>query len=290
MENAAVIFAEEEERKNELSEFLINTGLIFKFKHIMTISFGLVFFILNLIGVYPSPSMLLIIIFSFSIPEFIGSFFLKRIKNISKASALYFILQIIELIFILIIVHLAGATPFLGAFAIMVNFFVSYFVYAKRRHYQIGFFIVCVLFYVATILLEFFGVLKLEDFFDTGINFQNNFGMLKVAIIPLVLLMLLVFFIVDFFSKRLQESIKKLHQKEYELKQSKDFFKIKVKVRTKELRELNENLDEQVKNKTKELNGRVEELKKINKLMIGREIRMVELKKEIEALKKVNNN
>lgn len=45
-------------------------------------------------------------------------------------------------------------------------------------------------------------------------------------------------------------------------------------------------LESKVKERTKELNERVDELEALNKTMVGRELRMVELKKEIENQKK----
>lgn len=57
----------------------------------------------------------------------------------------------------------------------------------------------------------------------------------------------------------------------------------KMKMYTKEL-------TLEVSGKTTELESRVKELEKINKTMIGRELRMIELKKEIEALKKRGKN
>jgi hypothetical protein len=49
-------------------------------------------------------------------------------------------------------------------------------------------------------------------------------------------------------------------------------------------------LEVKVAERTKELDDRVKELEKINKSMVGRELKMVELKKEIESLNKQDKN
>lgn len=72
------------------------------------------------------------------------------------------------------------------------------------------------------------------------------------------------------------------------IEESKANLEIKVEVRTKELRELTETLEEQVKERTKTLRERVNELERFHKLTIGRELRMIELKKEIKKNKKRN--
>jgi DNA-binding transcriptional MerR regulator len=59
---------------------------------------------------------------------------------------------------------------------------------------------------------------------------------------------------------------------------------IKIAGRIKELKELSENLGQQVEERTKELQEKVEELERINRLAIGREIRMVELKQKLKEL------
>jgi len=83
-------------------------------------------------------------------------------------------------------------------------------------------------------------------------------------------------------SKRYQ---RELEQKTKALKEAKTTLEIKVKARTKELKELAESLDEQVRERTKELQKRIGELEKFHKLTVGRELKMVELKKEIKGLK-----
>lgn len=53
-----------------------------------------------------------------------------------------------------------------------------------------------------------------------------------------------------------------------------------------EFKALQENLEEKIKERTKELQERVEELEKFHKLTVGRELKMIELKKKIKELEK----
>jgi HAMP domain-containing protein len=48
-------------------------------------------------------------------------------------------------------------------------------------------------------------------------------------------------------------------------------------------------LEQKVRDRTQALDVKVQELERTNKLMVGRELKMVELKKEIEKLKELNN-
>jgi len=69
-----------------------------------------------------------------------------------------------------------------------------------------------------------------------------------------------------------------------EIETTRVILEIKVEARTRELRELAASLDEQVKKRTKELQEKIEELEKFHRLAVGRELKMVELKKEIKKL------
>lgn len=86
--------------------------------------------------------------------------------------------------------------------------------------------------------------------------------------------------------RRTQIFLTELLEKRRELEEAKSILEVKVKARTKELEELTRDLDQKVKEKTTQLQTRVNELERFHKLTIGRELRMAELKKEIERLKK----
>ena len=73
------------------------------------------------------------------------------------------------------------------------------------------------------------------------------------------------------------------------LEESKVVLQIKVKARTRELEELAKSLEGKVKTRTKELEKRLSELERFHKLTVGRELKMMDLKKEIERMKRKNN-
>lgn len=70
-----------------------------------------------------------------------------------------------------------------------------------------------------------------------------------------------------------------------ELGEAKTSLEIKVNERTQQLKSLTENLEEKVKERTGELQSKIEEMEKFQRLTIGREVSMVELKKEMKKLK-----
>ena len=61
---------------------------------------------------------------------------------------------------------------------------------------------------------------------------------------------------------------------------------IRVRARTRQLKEQADALRKENEEKTKALRERIEELEKFHRLTVGRELRMAELKEEIEELKK----
>lgn len=71
-----------------------------------------------------------------------------------------------------------------------------------------------------------------------------------------------------------------------EIEKINESLEIKVRERTKELEDLTAKLEEKVADRTKELQEKLRELEKFQKLAVGRELKMIELKKQINELKK----
>ena len=77
----------------------------------------------------------------------------------------------------------------------------------------------------------------------------------------------------------------RLYNARQEIKDANKILEHRVKERTSQLRELTSSLEGNVQERTKELEEKVKQLERFQKLAVGRELRMVELKDEIRAHK-----
>lgn len=82
----------------------------------------------------------------------------------------------------------------------------------------------------------------------------------------------------------------KVKERTSELEEIKKNLEAKVKQRTKELEELAQTLEKKVKERTRELQAKVEELERFQKLAVGREMKMLELKRKIKELEEKLKN
>lgn len=89
----------------------------------------------------------------------------------------------------------------------------------------------------------------------------------------------------DKLKRQVEEKTKDLEDAKQKLETINLDLEEKVKARTTELEKLKTNQEILIEQRTNELNQKVNELEKLNKFMINRENKMIELKKEIERLK-----
>lgn len=86
-------------------------------------------------------------------------------------------------------------------------------------------------------------------------------------------------------AKNFNNMVQQLKQTRAASEETKAALEIKLLARTKELEELAESREDIIEKRTKELLERLEELEKFHRLAVGRELKMIELKKELKELK-----
>lgn len=135
-----------------------------------------------------------------------------------------------------------------------------------------------------------------EEAYESVNNMQN------VLTIILSISAVIVLIVAFFYAKTFSEPIKKLDNYAKEI--SEGNLNINASIQTsdeigslaesfnkmaKSLKKNTENLEQQVNERTKELQEKVDELERFKKVTVGRELKMVELKKQIEQLKEDND-
>jgi hypothetical protein len=90
--------------------------------------------------------------------------------------------------------------------------------------------------------------------------------------------------LISLITYNFQKSFLRAIKAQDDMEEARMALEIKVLARTRELREIAGGLGNKIEERTAELKEKIKELERFNKLAVGRETKMIELKKEIEGL------
>lgn len=203
-------------------------------------------------------------------------------QTVLRANFGYFIFQLIEATVLLTGFYFFQPLFFGRAVVIMTFIIFSYFTFTRRIFSQIITFI----YLIGYLILEFSTQFKILDYPST-ILFLANISWIVGFFVYLALFG-------DTFLKKFRATIEilrsrtdQLFKKEKELEELKTLevlLEKEIETKTKEIKDLTENLTPIEKEK-KELQDKVDTLERFQKLAVGRELKMIGLKKEINKLK-----
>ena len=211
-------------------------------------------------------------------------FLIRKTKTASETSNLYFGYQMVEFFFITLIVYNNGGVEWIGA--IFFIFIVVYgnIVLSKFKGLIIS--TVGCVFYTLLAVLEYFSFIPFRAAYPTGANFYQDLNYLLITIPFVWFTFYFIGWAANLFTDLLRKRTLELDKTKIALEEAKTILEIKVKARTRELRELAEKREEEIQERTKELQDRVKELERFQRLTVGRELKMIELKKKIKELEK----
>ncbi len=213
----------------------------------------------------------------------------KSLAEFNKVCMLYFSVVII---FLTVLIHYLGGIE--GGLGLILYSFVIIeisIILSPRQGMIIT--IIAVLSFSALALMEYYGIISHYGIIMATTSY-NSAQFLIITLAGGGLLGLsFTSFIAGRFShvyRRVGETLEKereeLIKTRSELEEAKNNLEVRVRARTEELEKLTQNLEYQVKQRTRELQGKLEELEKFQKFAVDREMKMVEIKRELEAVKK----
>jgi len=261
----------------EFEETLVSLRADISSTRTMLLVFVILAGILKFIFRISFPSLLWFLILGWFLLYFGYEYLVNKTKESEKLHNLYFRYNIIDLLFITIIIHYLGGAEWIGFALYTLVIVITGVIFYKRKTIILGF--VALSFYITLVLLEYFGIIPHRPFFllRPGLYQSPAYLGTQIGVIA-ALFYFLTKTVVD-FSEKLREKARKLREAGVVLE-------IKVNARTTELQELIEKRGEVIQEKTKELQQRLAELERFQRLVVGRELKMIELKKKIKELEK----
>jgi len=185
----------------------------------------------------------------------------KKAETITGVRNALFYWVVLELLLLTITIHYVGGVLWFGPFFYMFIFVYATFLFDKKRRKTMSLFVIFC--YLCLFSLEYFGIIPYHEIFP-GFNFFGNPQYVLSALGMELGIFIFCFFALGVFHEEQERRIEQLSGAYKKLQEMKNI----------------------LARRTKTLQERVGELKKFHEIAVGRELKMIELKKEIEKLKK----
>lgn len=247
----------------------------------MMIAFFAVALVSRFIFKVPIPYLVIFTLFVWFLLYFIYELWIKKARTTKQIYDIYFRYNIGDLLFLTFIIHFLGGAAWMGAMLYILVLVTAGVILPKKRAISLGF--IALAFYSGLVLLEYFGIISHQPIFILEPDIYQSFSYVGVQILVISAIFYFVAETAGTFSEMLRETTEQLKKAYQKTEEAREILEVKVKARTRELERLANTREEIIQERTKELQGKIKELERFQKLAVGRELKMIELKKKLKG-------
>ena len=278
---------EEETEKNKILKEIRPTIFTRKLTIVVLIILSLV--LQFLLKIFNRPIIFAILVF-WLLTTYFFSWIIKKQATRQKIENLHLGYFALELVIATLMIHFLGGIEWMGAI-----FFIFTLIYANiflSRFTGLLVTFAALAFYTGLVFFEYFKIISHYEIFPFS-GLYTNFYYVMTTLILIWGVFILISLATGIFADRLKERTRELEEikatletkvkeRTWELEEERASLEEKVKARTEELRDLVGKQEKIVEERTEELQEKVQELERFNKLAVGRELKMIELKNAIK--------
>ena len=274
-------------------ETLIRYNQLINIKLLAVSAFLLLALTLRIFLRIPFPDLLFFLISFIAISTITYDFLFRQIKEPKSSQIInsYFVYLLFDSITLTIIIYIIGGITWTGFIYYGLYIYFGFLLFP--RIYSISYTFYCLFLYTLLVITQYLGIFPHRYIFSSEEMVPQNLNYVLTSWAVAVIFLWILGLYGDVFYKILQKKIEGLQKSQKILKEERASLEIRVNAKTKELLEERESLGEKVKERTGELQRerekltkRVGELEGFHRLVVGRELKMTQLKREIGRLKK----
>ncbi len=231
----------------------------------------------------------------FSFYLFIWRPILRKRNTTNAIHNFYFFYTTIDIFILTGVVHYTGGADWLGPLFYALTITSAGLILPRKRAFLITFF--TLFSYASLLILEAVKVIPHWQMFALSPDLYHSFSFVASQILVSAAFF---YFLVDTAGKHyelLKQKIVQLKKERkrvvlayHKAKEAEKILEVRVKARTKEIEGVLKKQEEIIQDRTKELEEKIVDLEKFQRLVVGRELKMIELKGELDKTKgKVSN-